>query len=163
MMLNRRQSSVAAAVLLATAARPSAAQSATTPAPLEVFFREPVMSVALLSPAGSHVALRTGGKDVRVRLSVLRLDTLKVQVVASFSDADVGPFQWVNDNRLAFALEDRLTAPADRLFAYGLFAVNAQAPPAGRSRRCEARACGTQASVAQRRHMTRPRSHSSAM
>jgi dipeptidyl aminopeptidase/acylaminoacyl peptidase len=63
--------------------------------------------------------------DARVRLAVLRLDSMKVQVAASFSDADVGHFQWVNENRLAFSLEDRLTAPADRRFAFGLFAVNA--------------------------------------
>jgi dienelactone hydrolase len=125
MMLNRRQASAAAAALLTTTVRPTAAQSADTPVPLEVFFREPVMTEATLSPAGTRVALRTGAKDARVRLAVLQLDTMKVQVVASFSDADVGHFQWVNENRLAFTLEDRLTAPADRRFAFGLFAVNA--------------------------------------
>jgi dipeptidyl aminopeptidase/acylaminoacyl peptidase len=125
MMFNRRQASAVAAALLTTAVRPTAAQGAATPVPLEVFFREPVMSRAVLSPAGAQVALLNGAKDARVRLAVLRLDTMKVQVVASFSDADVGRFQWVNENRLAFTLEDRLTAPADRRFAFGLFAVNA--------------------------------------
>jgi dienelactone hydrolase len=124
MMLNRRQAGTAAATLLAAAMQPAKAQAAAT-VPLETFFQEAMMTAAVLSPGGTQVALRIGGPGARVRLAVLRLDTLKVQPVASFSDADIGTFQWVNESRLVFTLEDHHSAPADQWFAFGLYAVNA--------------------------------------
>jgi hypothetical protein len=95
------------------------------PPPIADFFQNPAFSNAVLSPSGRLLAVVVGAKDSRDRLAVLDLDTMKVQAVASYSDADVVRPFWVNDKRLVFSLADRRLAEADRWFAPGLFAVNA--------------------------------------
>jgi dipeptidyl aminopeptidase/acylaminoacyl peptidase len=95
------------------------------PPPIADFFQNPAFSNAVLSPSGRLLAVVVGAKDSRDRLAVLDLDTMKVQAVASYSDADVVRPVWVNDKRLVFSLADRRLAEADRWFAPGLFAVNA--------------------------------------
>jgi dipeptidyl aminopeptidase/acylaminoacyl peptidase len=124
MLINRRQASTALAALMAGASRPGQAQT-STPLPVELFFQEAAMTGAALSPSGTRVALRVGSKDDRVRLSTLDLETMKVTPVAAFTDADIFQFRWINDERLVFSLTDNRAAPADRRFAQGLFAVNA--------------------------------------
>jgi len=112
--------------VLSLASAVSWAQGASTaPPPAEAFFQNPSFSGALLSPSGNHVALVVGAKASRDRLAVLDLATMKVQPVASFTDADVVRFRWVNDKRLVFSLADRRAAAADVRFAMGLYAVNA--------------------------------------
>lgn len=93
--------------------------------PLADFFQNPAFSNAVLAPSGRQVAFLVGSKDSRDRLAVLDLDSMKVQAVASYSDADVVRPYWVNDKRLVYSLADRRVAEADRWFAPGLFAVNA--------------------------------------
>ena len=99
--------------------------SAAPPPPAEVFFQKAAFHGATLSPSGLHLAMVVGSQDARDRLAVLDLQTLKVQVVASFTDGDVFDYRWVNDKRLIFNVGDRKLALADHAFAGGLFAVNA--------------------------------------
>jgi hypothetical protein len=101
-----------------------AAGASESPPAAEAFFRSPVLSAAALSPDGRLVAFRIGAKGVRDRLGVLDLQTMKPTVVASFKDADVGHFEWVNDKRLVFDLGTELDAPGYIKMASGLFAVN---------------------------------------
>ena len=89
------------------------------------FFQNPALSQAVLAPSGRSVAFLVGAKNSRDRLAVLDLDSMKVQAVASYSDADVTGVHWVNDQRLVYSLADRRLAQADQRFAPGLFAVNA--------------------------------------
>ncbi len=93
--------------------------------PAEMFFQQAAFSGAVLSPSGNAVAFRVGAKGSRDRLAVLDLETKKVLPVASFDDADVSEFRWINDHRLVFDLVDKRLALGDRRFAWGLYAVNA--------------------------------------
>lgn len=93
--------------------------------PATAFFQPPLLSGAALSPNGRLVALRVGAKGSRDRLAVLTLDTMKLESVASFADADVDDFRWVNDSRLVFNLGDRRLAPEARTSGPGLYSVNA--------------------------------------
>jgi len=111
--------------LWALSASAAGAADRAPPLPVEAFFKNPALSGAALSPSGRLVALRVGAAGSRDRLAVLDLSTMKVQPVASFDDADVTDFHWVNDGRLVFQLGDSRLAAADRAFAPGLYAVNA--------------------------------------
>lgn len=104
-------------------APPAAAQNTALPA--AAYFQNPVFSGAVLSPDGTLLAMRVGAADSRDRLAVLDLATQKVQPVASFSDADVNQFRWVNTSRLVFNLADKRGLLEDRHSAPGLYAVNA--------------------------------------
>ena len=95
------------------------------PPPVADFFQNPAFSSAVLAPSGRLLGLVVGSKNDRDRLAVIDLDTMKVQPVATYSDADVVNPQWVNDKRLVFSLSERRLAAADQRFAPGLFAVNA--------------------------------------
>ena len=114
----------ACSISLVMCLRPVLAADAKLPS-VSDFFQNPVFSNAVLSPSGRLLAMVVGGKDSRDRLAVLDLDSMKVQAVASYSDADVVNAQWVNDKRLVYSLADRRLAAADQRFAPGLFAVNA--------------------------------------
>ena len=121
-MLSKTLGSVLLAVGLYGA--PAMASDAQPP-PVADFFQNPAFSNAVLSPSGRQVAFLVGARDSRDRLAVLDLDSMKVQAVASYGDADVVRPHWVNDKRLVFSLADRRLAQADQRFAPGLFAVNA--------------------------------------
>jgi fermentation-respiration switch protein FrsA (DUF1100 family) len=97
---NRRQAGAAAATLWATTMCPAAAETAGLQVLLETLFPGIGDGRCRVVAAGTQVALRIGVKGASVRLAMLPLDSLKVQAVASFSDADVGPFQRVNEGRL---------------------------------------------------------------
>ena len=96
-----------------------------TAPPVAAFFQRPVFSGAALSPDGTLVAMRVGGLDSRDRLAVLDLASMKVLPVASFSDADVDHFRWVNSSRLVFNLADHRGLREEAHAAPGLYAVNA--------------------------------------
>jgi dipeptidyl aminopeptidase/acylaminoacyl peptidase len=100
------------------------AQTAAPPA-AELFFQRPAMSGAQLSPDGRKVALRAATKDRRPWLLVLNLETMQTKVVASFADEGIDRFQWVNNQRLVFALETELVGPGYIEAGPGLYAVNA--------------------------------------
>ena len=109
--------------LLWLAALPALAQR--SPPPAELFFQEPAVSGAQLSPDGRHVAMRVAAKGQPARLAVLNLQTQKPEVVASFANIAVGRFRWVNDRRLVFSLQQELTGPNLAEHGPGLFAVDA--------------------------------------
>jgi dipeptidyl aminopeptidase/acylaminoacyl peptidase len=98
--------------------------SAAAPPPIEDFFENPEFSGAQLSPSGKYLAVRVGAKDKRDRLAVVTLADSKVQVVGNFSDADIGQFDWVNDDRLVFTATDRSVGVGDMRYAPGMYAIN---------------------------------------
>ena len=111
---------------LALAAEPPPAIVAQRP-PIADFFENPEFSGALLSPTGNYLAVRIGSKELRDRLAVVTLADNSVKVVAAFGDADVGTFQWVNDERLVFTATDRTVGQGDMRYGPGLYAINRDA------------------------------------
>ena len=122
------RASLCHAVLLALSlcAAP-AVQAQVSPAlpPIEQFFSRPAFNGGLLSPTGRYLAARSSAQGQRDFLVVVDLETNKGKVVASYNDADIGDFQWVNGERLMFDVNDRTVAQGDIEYAPGLFAVNA--------------------------------------
>lgn len=108
-------------VLLALLAATGIARAA--PPSAQQLFQPAQLSGAELSPSGRHVALRVAGPEGRNRLAVLDLETMKSTVVASFREADVDMFHWVNDDRLVFDQTVTLTGPGLAEAGAGLFAV----------------------------------------
>ncbi|MBV7538766.1 prolyl oligopeptidase family serine peptidase [Duganella sp. sic0402] len=102
------------------------AADAAKPAPsLADFFSNPQFSDAELSPSGKYLAVRLGNKDnKRDMLGVVDLASNAIKVVGNFSDADIGRYEWVNDNRLVFTATDRDLAEGDVRYAPGLFSIN---------------------------------------
>ncbi|MDB5792451.1 MAG: family peptidase [Massilia sp.] len=92
--------------------------------PIARFFESPVLSQARLSPSGKFLAARSDAAGRRDYLVVVNLDTGTAQLVAGYADADIGSFQWVNDERLVFDVTDKLAAPGERRYAAGLFGVD---------------------------------------
>jgi dipeptidyl aminopeptidase/acylaminoacyl peptidase len=116
-------------VLLLAAALHLPSQAAETPAaparpPIADFFENPAFSGAKLSPNGNYLAVRMGGKGQRDRLAVVTLETGGVQSICSFADADIGAFEWVNDERLALTATDRSVGQGDANYAPGLYAID---------------------------------------
>ena len=101
--------------------------AAAARAPLEAFFDNPAFSGALLSPTARHLAVRIGDKSARDRLAVVDLSNNTVKVVAAFATADIGDFEWVNDERLVFNTRDKQAGRGETWFAPGLYAVNRDA------------------------------------
>lgn len=101
----------------------AAAQAAEAPK-LSDFFSNPELSAAVFSPNGKFVAVKIGASGKRERLAVLELESKKITVVGNFTDADVGDFQWVNDERLVFTAADREAAQGNQRYWPGLYAVN---------------------------------------
>ncbi len=116
-------------VLLApTQALPQQSTEAQAKAPVEDFFRTPRLARPKLSPSGRYLAGAVpGGK--RVYLWVLDLENLgQSKVVAEFDDADIGDYEWVNDQRIVFDVIDLQSG--SNIFnprAPGLWAVNRDA------------------------------------
>ncbi|MES2126431.1 MAG: prolyl oligopeptidase family serine peptidase [Pseudomonadota bacterium] len=92
--------------------------------PLEHFFGNPEFSGALLSPSARYLAVRLGSAAVRDRLAVVDLGDNSVKIVGAFSDADIGHFAWVNDERLVFDAADKRIGQGDVRYGPGLYAVN---------------------------------------
>ena len=109
---------------MADAIAPAPATAAAARPAIEDFFDNPSFTGALLSPSGRYLAARVGGKGLRDRLAVVDLGSDQISVVASFADADIGSFSWVNDNRLVLSTTDRSIGFGDMRYAPGLYAVN---------------------------------------
>jgi len=102
-----------------------AAQQASQPAPsLADFFNNPEFGGARLSPNGRYLAAKLAAANGRERLAVVDLETQSAASVAYFSDADVGNFTWINNERLLFNTTDKQLGQADHRFGPGLYAVN---------------------------------------
>jgi dipeptidyl aminopeptidase/acylaminoacyl peptidase len=111
------------ALFLALAGMARAASGVGAP-PIGAFFDNSAFSGALLSPNARFLAVRIGAKDKRDGLAVINLETHAGQLVARFDDADIGYFQWVNDERLVFTAGDKQRGQRDQEFAPGLYAIN---------------------------------------
>jgi dipeptidyl aminopeptidase/acylaminoacyl peptidase len=114
-----------AGALLCGASPVLAAGAIKTLPSLADFFNNPHFSDAELSPSGKYLAVRLGNKDnKRDMLGVVDLTSNSVKVVGNFSDADIGQYAWVNDNRLVFTATDRDLAQGDMRYAPGMYAIN---------------------------------------
>ncbi|GAB2848426.1 S9 family peptidase [Pseudoduganella ginsengisoli] len=120
-----------AALMLALPLAANATTPATAPAAaaqalpsLADFFNNPEFSGAKISPSGRYLAAKLAAPNGRERLAVVDLNTNSVKSVAYFTDADVGSFRWVNDERLLFDTTDKQLGEGDRRFGAGLYAVN---------------------------------------
>lgn len=96
---------------------------AHAPVPIADFFRVPALLGPVLSPDGQFLAAAVGNPQGRLQLVVLDLNQLKAfKTVASFTDADVRNYRWVNASRLVYSVADLHSN--DRAIAPGLWAVN---------------------------------------
>ncbi len=120
---SRRRRQILGASALLSAAPLSLAQTQAAPDAAKYFARSQ-MTGAALSPDGKRLAIRSIGKEGRAMLSVLALDTMQPVPVFLADDDDVQDFLWVNNDRLAFDLEDTTAPVADLDAAPGLFAVD---------------------------------------
>lgn len=123
-MLPPRTLTILAACLIAAAAGAADLPARPTAPPIEDFFENPTISGAVLSPNARYVALRSGAKGRRDALAVIDLVNNTGKAVAFFSDADIGNFRWISDERLIFDLADRQSGAGDIDHAPGLYAVN---------------------------------------
>jgi dienelactone hydrolase len=112
------------AALLATCLWPLAAAHAAALPPASAFFENSRFGHPKLSPSGRYLATLVSMPGERDRLTVVNLEDMRVYAAARFNDADVGYFEWVNDNRLVFNTTDRRVSYSDDRLAPGLFAVN---------------------------------------
>lgn len=112
------------AALLLTAACSVAHAQAPRP-PLEHFFGDARFSRPALSPDGKLLAVVVGLPGRRNALRVIELDTNKLHATAAYEDADIGDFQWVNNQRLIHDLEERDRTRSQLDLWPGLYAVNA--------------------------------------
>ncbi|MCY4743968.1 prolyl oligopeptidase family serine peptidase [Pelomonas sp. UHG3] len=103
-----------------------AAGAQAAPPPAEVFFREPDIVDARLSPSGRWLAI-TGTLGAE-RAGLVVFDVInggQPRRVVQFEDGDVTNVHWVNDGRLVFSAVDFSQGSGRGRGAGGLFAVNA--------------------------------------
>ena len=105
-------------------AQPQARAVAAARPPISAFFSNPAFNGAMLSPNGRYLAAFTGAEGRRDGLAVVNLDDMSAQMVAQFSDTDIGEARWVNNERLLFSTVDKSRGRRDVRFAPGIFAVN---------------------------------------
>lgn len=99
--------------------------SAQAPAPVEAFFANNVFGNALLSPSGRYLAVRSGQPGKRDALAVIDLDTGKPASLIGNDDNDVDEFQWVNDTRLVYSVQDRTAPASEQELGPGVYAIDA--------------------------------------
>jgi len=100
------------------------AQARSGNLPIELFFANPQFGAAVLSPSGRYLAARSGAPGRRDALGVIDLQSDAFKVVAYYSNVDVLQFQWVNDERLMFNVQDKQVGPGAEYLASGLYAVD---------------------------------------
>ena len=109
-----------------TRAQAAAAPAATTPIPIEDFFKKARFAQVELSPSGRYLAAIIPINERR-NIAVIDLDDAsKVNVITAFRESDVSRVYWVNDERLVYTLND-LQRPVGEQLGAGLFAVNRDA------------------------------------
>lgn len=119
-----RAALLAAFVLGAAPALAQTPASATTLPPISAFFANAAFGGAKLSPDASHLAARSSAKGQRDFLVVVDLQSNSGKIVATYTDADVGEFEWVNNDRLVFNTRDKSVGQGNARTAPGLYAVN---------------------------------------
>ena len=102
----------------------SASGAWAAPPPAEVFFKDPDIVEAVLSPSGRQLAITTARGAKRIGLAIVDLGTGKAVRAAQFSDGDVSRVSWVNDNRLIFGVVDLSDGSGRPNGMPGLIAVN---------------------------------------
>jgi dipeptidyl aminopeptidase/acylaminoacyl peptidase len=90
----------------------------------EVFFSNPKITEAELSPDGKFVAIVTQAQTGRMVLAVMDLNSTSPKLIAGFGNADVIDIAWVNNERLIYSTTDYSEAPMDFQAWPGLFAIN---------------------------------------
>lgn len=118
------RASAALLAALALCGAPAALAQASTPPPLSAFFANAGFGGAKLSPDARYLAARSGAKGQRDFLMVVDLHNNSGKIVASYSDADVGDFEWVNQGRLIFNTREKNVGQGDSNKAPGLYAVD---------------------------------------
>ncbi|MET0981436.1 MAG: S9 family peptidase [Telluria sp.] len=113
-----------AALLALSFCAPAPAPAAAPRPPIEHFFANAAFSGAVLSPDGRALAARSSAPGQRDYLLVVDLQTNSGKVVASYSNADIRRFQWVNSERLLFDVHDKTAGSGNAVDGPGLFAVN---------------------------------------
>ncbi len=100
----------------------SVAQAA--PPPISAFFNRPAVREPKLSPSGRYLAVQAAGKDDRMWLAVLDLETRQApQFIAGFNDADVSAHHWIGEDRLVFHISNSPDGTT-RVSGQGLWAVD---------------------------------------
>lgn len=110
-----------AAVLVAAAVH---AVHAAAPPPARLFFNNPGVTAAKLSPDGKWLAIRYAQNGGRDSLAVINTENGDSRGVANFNDIDIYRFQWVNNERLMFNTVDRRLATGQREYGPGVYAIN---------------------------------------
>ena len=97
-----------------------------SPLAAEVFFRDPDVVEALISPSGKRLAITAARSGARIGLFILDLSPGGQPVhAAQFTDVDVRNVAWVHEDRLLFSVVDFTEGVPDPNVRPGLFAVNA--------------------------------------
>ena len=110
------------ALVLACAVVPVVAADA--PPSIEDFFSRPRIDEAQLSPSGRWLAITAYAGTGRKTLAVVDSDGKQAPVVvATFSNADIQSFDWVNDDRLVFTVTDLQIEAMRQKFGGGLFSI----------------------------------------
>jgi dipeptidyl aminopeptidase/acylaminoacyl peptidase len=118
-------SAALACVIPAHAQTPAAASAPADAKPsIASFFEHPAFGRVMLSPSARYLAVRAGAATRNDFLVVIDLTTNKPTVVASFDDADIGEFEWVNDERLLFNVTEKNTGEGNLRHWPGLYAVD---------------------------------------
>ncbi|MBI3350775.1 MAG: S9 family peptidase [Burkholderiales bacterium] len=116
----------ATATLLLTLAAPAQTTPAVAAKPPSIadFFKRPQLRAPKLSPSGRYLAIQAAGRDDRMWLAVIDLQTMAApKFIAGFTDADIASHQWLNDERLVFQISNSQDGTT-RVGAEGLWAVD---------------------------------------
>ncbi|MFT7775960.1 alpha/beta hydrolase family protein [Roseateles sp.] len=115
---------LAASLLAGTAMLVSAVAGAAEPPPATAFFKRAAVRAPKLSPSGRYLAIQASGKDDRIWLAVLDLQTLQApKFIAGFNDADIATQHWISEDRLVFDVSDSPDGTT-RVNGQGLWAVD---------------------------------------
>ncbi|WP_156392184.1 MULTISPECIES: prolyl oligopeptidase family serine peptidase [unclassified Roseateles] len=100
------------------------------PPPAEVFFKDPDIGEAVLSPSGRRLAITSAKGTPRAALVVYDLAPGGRGLrAAQFPEADVVNVHWVNDERLVFGVTDFSAGSGRPAGAPGLFTVKTDGSP----------------------------------
>jgi dipeptidyl aminopeptidase/acylaminoacyl peptidase len=100
-----------------------AQQAPGTALPIESFFKQGQFVAAALNPSATHVAYI---REVNGRYSLLTMDvgTRKLTAVADSPTADIVEFDWINNKRLIYRIEDVKVGVGDNQ-VFGWYAIDA--------------------------------------
>lgn len=102
----------------------AASASAAEPPSIPAFFKRPQIRAPKLSPSGRYLAVQAAGRNDRVGLAIIDLQTLDTpKFIAGFADADIAAHHWVSEDRLVYQISDSPDGTT-RVSAEGLWAVD---------------------------------------